>query len=180
MKCLTIQCWFVSHKLCLVKFPNFPSRPALIYLFFLNLLSILPLLLLFKYFPHFLLSSGAVFTGYYQNNPPGVYFSMSVLLSLLQALLKAGMVSDIFSVLSVSLVHKILVSLVFIHLMTDVSRFSRLCSPVEGRACSVLYEEWSDGDFQIASYLCWYKYTWWTYSPLHLLIAWAWVPAGPL
>nr|XP_029135028.1 protein TOPAZ1 [Labrus bergylta] len=51
--------------------------------------------------------AGAVFTGYYQNNPPGVYFSKPVLLSLLWALLKAGMVSDIFSVLSISLAHKI-------------------------------------------------------------------------
>ncbi|XP_074543778.1 uncharacterized protein topaz1 isoform X2 [Halichoeres trimaculatus] len=49
----------------------------------------------------------AVFTGYYQNNPPGVYFSMPVLLCLLWALLRASMVSDVFSVLSVSLAHKI-------------------------------------------------------------------------
>ncbi|CAK6961000.1 uncharacterized protein topaz1 isoform X1 [Scomber scombrus] len=51
--------------------------------------------------------AGAVFTGYYQNNPPGAHFSMPVLLSLLWALLKAGMVSDVFSVLSVSFAHKI-------------------------------------------------------------------------
>ncbi|MEQ2171260.1 hypothetical protein GOODEAATRI_008882, partial [Goodea atripinnis] len=51
--------------------------------------------------------TGAVFTGYYQNSPPGVYFSMPVLLSLLQALLKAGMVSNVFSVLRVSLAHNI-------------------------------------------------------------------------
>ncbi|XP_039978230.1 protein TOPAZ1 isoform X3 [Xiphias gladius] len=57
--------------------------------------------------PMCLQKAGAVFTGYYQNNPPGVYFSMPVLLSLLQALLKAGMVSDVLSVLSVSLAHKI-------------------------------------------------------------------------
>ncbi|XP_028453376.1 uncharacterized protein topaz1 isoform X2 [Perca flavescens] len=57
--------------------------------------------------PTCLQKAGAVFTGYYQNNPPGVYFSMPVLLSLLWALLKAGMVSDVFSVLSVSLDHKI-------------------------------------------------------------------------
>nr|XP_020441990.1 testis- and ovary-specific PAZ domain-containing protein 1 [Monopterus albus] len=51
--------------------------------------------------------AGAVFTGYYQNNPPGVYFSMPVLLSLLWALLKASMLPDVFSVLSVSLTHKL-------------------------------------------------------------------------
>ncbi|XP_071356453.1 protein TOPAZ1 isoform X5 [Trachinotus anak] len=56
----------------------------------------------------------AVFTGYYQNNPPGVYFSMPVLLSLLWALLKAGMVSDVFSVLNVSLAHKIVPSYEFL------------------------------------------------------------------
>ncbi|XP_044028329.1 uncharacterized protein topaz1 isoform X2 [Siniperca chuatsi] len=57
--------------------------------------------------PICLQKAGAVFTGYYQNNPPGVYFSMPVLLSLLWALLKAGMVSDVFSVLGVSVAHKI-------------------------------------------------------------------------
>nr|XP_033492084.1 protein TOPAZ1 [Epinephelus lanceolatus] len=58
--------------------------------------------------PVCLQKAGAMFTGYYQNNPPGVYFSMPVYLSLLGALLKAGMVSDVFSVLSVSLAHKVL------------------------------------------------------------------------
>ncbi|XP_047460330.1 protein TOPAZ1 isoform X3 [Mugil cephalus] len=57
--------------------------------------------------PACLQKAGAVFTGYYQKNPPGVYFSMPALLSLLWALLKAGMVCDVFSVLSVSLAHKI-------------------------------------------------------------------------
>ncbi|XP_031143062.2 uncharacterized protein topaz1 isoform X2 [Sander lucioperca] len=57
--------------------------------------------------PTCLQKAGAVFTGYYQNNPPGAFFSMPVLLSLLWALLKAGMVSDVFSVLSVGLDHKI-------------------------------------------------------------------------
>ncbi|XP_074469730.1 uncharacterized protein topaz1 isoform X3 [Sebastes fasciatus] len=57
--------------------------------------------------PMCLQKAGAVFTGYYQNNPPGAYFSMPVLLCLLWALHKAGMVSDVFSVLSVSLAHKI-------------------------------------------------------------------------
>lgn len=66
------------------------------------------------------MSPGAVFTGYYQNNPPGAYFSMPVLLCLLWALHKAGMVSDVFSVLSVSLAHKIVVSVpVFIHLFNN-------------------------------------------------------------
>ncbi|KAG8005077.1 Testis-and ovary-specific PAZ domain-containing protein 1, partial [Nibea albiflora] len=56
---------------------------------------------------HLFLPPGAVFTSYYQNNPPGVYFSKPVLLALLWSLLKAGMVSDVFSVLMVSLAHKI-------------------------------------------------------------------------
>lgn len=64
-----------------------------------------------------LLSPGAVFAGYYHNNPPGVYFSMPVLLSLLWALLKAGMVSDVFSVLSISLAHKIVVRVAVINLL---------------------------------------------------------------
>ncbi|XP_056254599.1 uncharacterized protein topaz1 isoform X2 [Seriola aureovittata] len=58
--------------------------------------------------------ASAVFTGYYQNNPPGVYFSMPVLLTLLWALLKAGFVSDVFSVLGVSLSHKIVPSYEFL------------------------------------------------------------------
>ncbi|CAJ1083728.1 uncharacterized protein topaz1 isoform X13 [Xyrichtys novacula] len=58
--------------------------------------------------PMCLQRAGAVFTGYYQNNPPKAHFSMPVLLSLLWALLRAGMVSDIFSILHVSVAHKIL------------------------------------------------------------------------
>ncbi|XP_029298356.1 uncharacterized protein topaz1 isoform X2 [Cottoperca gobio] len=57
--------------------------------------------------PMCLQKAGAVFTGYYQNNSPGVYFSMMVLLSLLWTLLKAGMLSEVFSVLNVCLAHKI-------------------------------------------------------------------------
>nr|XP_054602085.1 uncharacterized protein topaz1 isoform X2 [Nothobranchius furzeri] len=49
----------------------------------------------------------AVFTGYYQNSPPGEYFSMPLLLSLLWALLKASSVSDVFSVLTVSLAYNV-------------------------------------------------------------------------
>ncbi|TWW65390.1 Testis- and ovary-specific PAZ domain-containing protein 1 [Takifugu flavidus] len=49
----------------------------------------------------------AVFTGYYLSNAPGAFFSMPVLLSLLWALLKAGMVSDVFAVLNVSVSYKI-------------------------------------------------------------------------
>ncbi|XP_026202763.1 uncharacterized protein topaz1 isoform X1 [Anabas testudineus] len=60
--------------------------------------------------PMCLQKAGAVFRGYYQNNPPGVYFSVPVLLSLLWALLKATMVPDVFSVLNVSLAHKIVPS----------------------------------------------------------------------
>lgn len=88
-----------------------------------------------------ILSPGAVFTGYYHSNPPGVYFSMPVLLSLLWALLKAGMVSDVFSVLGVSLAHKIVVSVVFIHLSTIMSYCSTPGYPVEGRECSDLFGE---------------------------------------
>ncbi|XP_035491055.2 uncharacterized protein topaz1 isoform X3 [Scophthalmus maximus] len=57
--------------------------------------------------PKCLQKAGAVFTGYYQNNAPGVYFSMPVCLSLLWALLKASMVPEVLSVLGVSLAHKI-------------------------------------------------------------------------
>ncbi|XP_030597258.1 uncharacterized protein topaz1 [Archocentrus centrarchus] len=60
--------------------------------------------------PMCLQKAGAVFTGYYQKNPPGAYFSLPTLFSLLWALLKAGMVSDVFSVLSVSLAHNIVPS----------------------------------------------------------------------
>ncbi|XP_058474532.1 uncharacterized protein topaz1 isoform X2 [Solea solea] len=51
--------------------------------------------------------AGAVFIGYYQNNPPGLYFSVPVFTSLLWALLKANMLSDVLSVLGVSLAYKI-------------------------------------------------------------------------
>ncbi|KAK2830137.1 hypothetical protein Q5P01_018068 [Channa striata] len=64
--------------------------------------------------PMCLHKAGAVFTGYYNNNPPGVYFSKPVLLALLWALLKAGMLSDVFSVISVSLAHKIVPGLEFL------------------------------------------------------------------
>lgn len=85
-----------------------------------------------------LLSAETVFTAYYQNNPPGVYFSAPVFLTFLWALLKAGLVSDIFSVLSVSLAHKIVVSLVSVHLVTVMSCCSSHCNLVESRACSVV------------------------------------------
>ncbi|XP_041822872.1 uncharacterized protein topaz1 [Melanotaenia boesemani] len=51
--------------------------------------------------------AGVVFIGYYQNNPPGAYFSKSVLRSLLWALFKAGMVSNVISVLKVSVANSI-------------------------------------------------------------------------
>nr|XP_040045329.1 uncharacterized protein topaz1 isoform X1 [Gasterosteus aculeatus aculeatus] len=57
--------------------------------------------------PTCLQKAGAMFVCYYQSNRPGACFSMQVLLMLLWALLKAGMVSDVLSVLSVSLTHKI-------------------------------------------------------------------------
>lgn len=53
---------------------------------------------------------GAVFTGYYLHNPPGAFFSMPILLSLLWSLLKSGMLSEIFSILDTSVAHKIVVS----------------------------------------------------------------------
>lgn len=61
----------------------------------------------FTKIPACLHKAGAVFTGYYQSNAPGVHFSRPVLLSLLWALLKAGIMPDLFSVLRTSLLHKI-------------------------------------------------------------------------
>nr|XP_046274048.1 uncharacterized protein topaz1 isoform X2 [Scatophagus argus] len=78
--------------------------------------------------PMCLQKAGAVFTGYYHNNPPGVYFSMPVLMSLLWALLKAGMVPDVFSVLSVSLAHKIVPSHEFLLALFNFVREKRLMS----------------------------------------------------
>ncbi|XP_028317152.1 protein TOPAZ1 isoform X2 [Gouania willdenowi] len=52
----------------------------------------------------------AVYTGYYRNNAPGAYFSKPWFLALLWTLLKAGMVAEVFSVLSVHLAHKIVPS----------------------------------------------------------------------
>ncbi|XP_034748546.1 protein TOPAZ1 isoform X2 [Etheostoma cragini] len=66
--------------------------------------------------------AGAVFTGYYRNNPPGAYFSKPVLLTLLWALLKNGMVSEVFSVLSVSLDHKIVPGHEFLLALFNVVR----------------------------------------------------------
>lgn len=69
-----------------------------------------------------LFSSGAVFTGYYQKNPPGVYFSLPIFFSLLWALLKAGMLSEVFSVLSVGLAHNIVVSVAVLTLTTEKTK----------------------------------------------------------
>ncbi|XP_034560335.1 uncharacterized protein topaz1 isoform X4 [Notolabrus celidotus] len=80
--------------------------------------------------PVCLQKAGAVFTGYYQNNPPGVYFSMPVLLSLLWALLKAGMLSDVFSVLSVSSAHKIVPGHEFVLALFNFVREKSLLSLV--------------------------------------------------
>lgn len=82
-------------------------------------------------------AAGAVFTGYYHNNPPGVYFSMAMLLPLLWALLKAGMVADVFSVLGASVAHKIVVSVSVIQLSVVISYYSTPY-PADGRTCSVL------------------------------------------
>ncbi|XP_034016309.1 protein TOPAZ1-like [Thalassophryne amazonica] len=72
--------------------------------------------------PMCLQKAGAVLTGYYQNNSPGPDFSMPVLTALFWALLKACMISDLFSVLSVSLVHKIVPSHEFLLALFNVLR----------------------------------------------------------
>ncbi|XP_034455853.1 uncharacterized protein topaz1 isoform X3 [Hippoglossus hippoglossus] len=72
--------------------------------------------------PTCLQKAGAVFTGYYQKNPPGAFFSMPVFLSLLWCLLKACMVSDILSVLSVGLAHKIAPGHEFLLALFDMVR----------------------------------------------------------
>lgn len=53
---------------------------------------------------------GAVYTNYYQKNSPGVFFSYHVMTCLLSALLKAGLLGDILTVLRVSLSHNLTVS----------------------------------------------------------------------
>lgn len=63
-----------------------------------------------------------MFTGYYQKNPPGVYFSLPIFFSLLWALLKAGMVSEVFSVLSVGLAHNIVVSVAVLTLTMEKTK----------------------------------------------------------
>ncbi|KAF3707671.1 Testis- and ovary-specific PAZ domain-containing protein 1 [Channa argus] len=78
--------------------------------------------------PMCLHKAGAVFTGYYNNNPPGVYFSKPALVALLWALLKAAMVSDVFSVLNVSLAHKIVPSLEFLLALFNFVREKGLMS----------------------------------------------------
>ncbi|XP_054620782.1 protein TOPAZ1 isoform X2 [Dunckerocampus dactyliophorus] len=78
--------------------------------------------------PMCLHKAGAVFTAYYQNNPPGMFFSMPVFLSLLWGLLKSGMVSDALSVLSVSLAHKIVPTYEFLLALFNLVRESGLTS----------------------------------------------------
>ncbi|KAI4818328.1 hypothetical protein KUCAC02_011672, partial [Chaenocephalus aceratus] len=80
--------------------------------------------------PMCLQKAGAVYTGYYQNNPPGTYFSMPVLLTLLWALLKAGMVSEVFSVLNVSLAHKIVPGPEFLLALFNIVKEKSLTSVV--------------------------------------------------
>ncbi|XP_061738548.1 uncharacterized protein topaz1 isoform X1 [Nerophis ophidion] len=72
--------------------------------------------------------AGAVFTGYYQNNAPGSFFSKPVFLSLLWALLEAGLVSDVLSVLSVSLAHNIAPNHEFLRALFNVVRERSLSS----------------------------------------------------
>ncbi|XP_057684074.1 uncharacterized protein topaz1 isoform X1 [Corythoichthys intestinalis] len=57
--------------------------------------------------PMCLQRAGSLFAGYYRSNAPGMYFSMQGFLSLLWALLKAGLIPDVLSVLNVCLSHKI-------------------------------------------------------------------------
>ncbi|XP_055732464.1 uncharacterized protein topaz1 isoform X3 [Salvelinus fontinalis] len=61
----------------------------------------------------------SVFTSYYQFSPPGVYHTPLVLNSLLAALLKAGFLSDIITVLHVSTAHNILPSPAFLLALFD-------------------------------------------------------------
>uniref|UniRef100_A0A4W5N8A7 Protein TOPAZ1 n=1 Tax=Hucho hucho TaxID=62062 RepID=A0A4W5N8A7_9TELE len=61
----------------------------------------------------------SVFTSYYQSSPPGVYHTPLVLNSLLAALLKAGFLSDIITVLHVSTAHNILPSPAFLLALFD-------------------------------------------------------------
>ncbi|XP_063754760.1 uncharacterized protein LOC134874619 [Eleginops maclovinus] len=74
--------------------------------------------------------AGDVFTGYYKNNPPGMYFSMHVLLALLWALLESCMVSKILSVLSVSLAHCIVPGHGFLLALCNTVREQGLTSVV--------------------------------------------------
>ncbi|KAM3596517.1 uncharacterized protein V6R79_015969 [Siganus canaliculatus] len=76
--------------------------------------------------PMCLQKAGAVFTGYYHNNPTGVHFSMPVFLSLAWSLLKAGMMSEVLSVLNVSLTHKIVPGHEFVLALFNVVREKRL------------------------------------------------------
>nr|XP_057903560.1 protein TOPAZ1 isoform X2 [Doryrhamphus excisus] len=78
--------------------------------------------------PKCLHKAGAVFTGYYQNNPPGTFFSKPVFLSLLWGLVKAGMVSDVLSVLSISLAHNIVPTHEFLLALFNLVRVSGLAS----------------------------------------------------
>uniref|UniRef100_A0A669EFQ8 Protein TOPAZ1 n=1 Tax=Oreochromis niloticus TaxID=8128 RepID=A0A669EFQ8_ORENI len=94
----TLHAKLIARFCCVIHLPPFSS----------------PALLLF--------SSGAVFTGYYQKNPPGVYFSLPIFFSLLWALLKAGMVSEVFSVLSVGLAHNIVVSVAVLTLTMEKTK----------------------------------------------------------
>ncbi|KAJ3608633.1 hypothetical protein NHX12_023165 [Muraenolepis orangiensis] len=57
--------------------------------------------------PRCLQKACAVFTDYYQKNPPGVWFSNHVMSHLLWALLEAGLYRDIHSVLGIALAHNI-------------------------------------------------------------------------
>ncbi|XP_021428085.2 uncharacterized protein topaz1 isoform X2 [Oncorhynchus mykiss] len=61
----------------------------------------------------------SVFTSYYQFSRPGVYHTPLVLNSLLAALLKAGFLSDIITVLQVSTAHNILPSPAFLLALFD-------------------------------------------------------------
>ncbi|XP_041759356.1 uncharacterized protein topaz1 isoform X3 [Coregonus clupeaformis] len=64
----------------------------------------------------------SVFRSYYQSCPPGVYHTPLVLNSLLAALLKAGFLSDIITVLHVSTAHNLLPSPAFLLALFDYVR----------------------------------------------------------
>lgn len=130
--CVDTVTWFIKQPGCLQKagvclhhqFPHVQDES------YCSVVILSPPLVLAA--PVHVLFAGAVYTAYYQNNPPGGCFSLPVFLSLLWALLKASMVPDVLSVLSVSLAHKIVVSFPMF-----IFGCSMGCCPVEGVALHI-------------------------------------------